>query len=60
MEKVKNNLDDDDSMLRGLYIYDDDKHFFFDVDIYAHNNKAYNDMYLLMEIYMEKNPHVPI
>jgi hypothetical protein len=47
-------------MLRGLYIFDDDKHFFFDVDIYAHNNRAYNDMYLLFEIYMEKNPHIPI
>lgn len=45
--------------MKGFYIFDESKNFYFDHETYVHNNKAHDHMYILFEIYMEKKPYVP-
>ncbi len=43
----------------GIIIVEEDGHFFIDIETYAHNNRAEKDIYLLFQVFSEKNKYIP-
>ncbi|KAL4486755.1 hypothetical protein ABPG72_006587 [Tetrahymena utriculariae] len=53
-ESLVDQMEESILIQEGITAIEEDYHFFVDIETYAYNNKAYEDVYLLFQVYSDK------